>query len=104
MFSKEPGLCIIPNHPEHFQPIVVVETSWLGRLGPVLLEDAKLWLLGGQPYVQVVITICYSNDDGRIKSGLKIYKRGASRNSVKKQEVVDMSLSFVEKLHAKSSI
>lgn len=103
MSSKAPDLCIIPNHPEPFQPTVVVETGWSETSWPALVDDAKLWLLGGQPYVQMVITICWSNDDGRIKGGLKVYERDASGNSIEKQTEVSMSC-LVERLQAKTCI
>lgn len=93
MSSKEPDLCIIPNHPEPFQPTVVVETGWSESSWPALVDDAKLWLLGGQPYAQMVITICWSLVEGQIKGALKVYERDASGNAIEKQPEVGTSSS-----------
>ena len=52
-----------------------METQWgeSPRLG--LSDDAKLWLLGGQPEVQMVITICWSLVEGQIKGTMMVYER-----------------------------
>ena len=65
-----------------------METQWgeSPRLG--LSDDAKLWLLGGQPEVQVVITICWSLVDGHIKGTLTVYERDMNGALLERQAEV----------------
>ena len=74
--SKEPDLCLIPSHQQPLRPTVVLETQWAESSSRLCLsDDAKLWLLGGQPEVQMVITICWSLVEGQIKGTMMVYER-----------------------------
>ena len=65
-----------------------METQWgeSPRLG--LSDDAKLWLLGGQPEVQVVITIYWSLVEGHIKGTITVYERDMNGALLERQAEV----------------
>ena len=76
-----------------------METQWgeSPRLG--LSDDAKLWLLGGQPEVQVVITICWSLVDGHIKGTLTVYERDMNGALLERQAEVRREKKNTSCLH-----
>lgn len=92
---KEPDLCLMPSHQQPLRPTVVIETQWVESSGPCLSDDAKLWLLGGQPEVQMVITICWSLVEGQIKGTLWVYERGVDENLLERQVEVKKSTTYL---------
>ncbi|OJJ81446.1 uncharacterized protein ASPGLDRAFT_673687 [Aspergillus glaucus CBS 516.65] len=59
---KTPDLVIRPNDQHH--PSLVIETSW-SEPWPRMLDDTKLWLVGGRPEVNVVILLNWSQKANR---------------------------------------
>lgn len=65
-----------------------METQWGESPRLCLTDDAKLWLLGGQPEVQIVITICWSLVEGHIKGIITVYERDMNGTLLERQAEV----------------
>ena len=86
---KEPDLLL--RHDAQHLPSFVIESGWSESL-PRLRSDMRLWLVGGQPEVQVVIVLGWSKLTGnpieRIKGIFEVWERNAVNMPYLKQEGV----------------
>lgn len=83
--SKEPDLCLIPGYQKPFWPTVLIETGWTESSWSYLKDDARVWLLGARPNVQMVISICWSHIERQIKGTLRVYERGVNNSLLERQ-------------------
>ena len=65
-----------------------METQWGESPRLCLSDDAKLWLLGGQPEVQMVMTIYWSLVEGHIKGTITMYERDMNGALLERQAEV----------------
>ncbi|OXV09244.1 hypothetical protein Egran_02989, partial [Elaphomyces granulatus] len=84
---KEPDLLL--RHNTEDLPSFVIESGWTESL-PRLHADMRLWLIGGQPEVQVVIVLRWSkltgNPTERIKGIFEVWERNSTNMPYLKQE------------------
>lgn len=83
--SKQPDLCLIPGYQKRFWPTVLIESGWNECSWSHLKDDARLWLLGARPNIQMVISICWSHVGGQIKGTLRVYERGVNDSLLERQ-------------------
>ncbi|PLB50604.1 hypothetical protein P170DRAFT_435794 [Aspergillus steynii IBT 23096] len=83
---KEPDLFIRPGTQR--LPSVVVETGW-EEAYPRLRNDVDLWLLGGRPYVKVVMLLKWTRtSDSKVKGSIEVYSRDLTGIPAKRQSEV----------------
>ena len=79
------------RHNSQCLPSFVIESRWSESL-PRLHSDMALWLVGGQPEVQVVIILCWSKLTGnpiqQIKGIFEVWERDIANVPYLKQQGV----------------
>ena len=86
---KAPDMLI--RHKHQPLPSIAVESGWAESL-PRLHADMRLWLVGGQPDIQLVLILCWTKISGaplqRIKGIFEIWERDADNSPYLKQNGV----------------
>ncbi|KAA8650103.1 uncharacterized protein ATNIH1004_002784 [Aspergillus tanneri] len=83
---KEPDLFIRPG--EQRLPSVVVETGW-SETYPRLQSDVDLWLLGGKPYVKVVMLLKWTLvEDSKVEGSIEVYSRDLTGIPARRQSEI----------------
>ncbi|KAK1142294.1 hypothetical protein N8T08_008039 [Aspergillus melleus] len=83
---KEPDLFIRPGAQR--LPSVVVETGW-DEAYSRLRNDVDLWLLGGKPYVKVVMLLKWTKTaDSKVEGSIEVYSRDLTGTPAKRQSEV----------------
>jgi hypothetical protein len=90
---KEPDYCLKPAN--EYQPSLVIEMGWT-ESHRELMEDMRLWMVGGHPYVKIVIIIKFAlrRRSNEVTGKVGLYVPDAAGNPVLQQEAVSIVFPF----------
>lgn len=79
------------GHDSQLMPSFVIESGWTESILPRLHSDIHLWLVGGQPAVQVVIVLRWTKLTPHITGVFEVWERNTEDVPYLKQEGVSDS-------------
>ncbi|KAH2187862.1 hypothetical protein KXV73_004588, partial [Aspergillus fumigatus] len=82
---KIPDLCIVPDN--QYQPSFVVEIGWT-ESHRRLTDDMRLWMVGGRPYVKIVLVVKFARRGrtSKVTGKVGLYVPDSAGNPVLQQE------------------
>lgn len=90
---KIPDLCIVPDN--QYQPSFVVDIGWT-ESHRRLTDDMRLWMVGGRPYVKIVLVVKFARRGrtSKVTGKVGLYVPDSAGNPVLQQEAVSIVFLF----------